>query len=200
VPSSPPPARHAFADESFHEEEADGFYVLTAAVFDGNDQELNREAMLQLRAKQGGRRVQKLHWSEMDERRRRDAAARVADLTGFHVVAVGAPVPRRRQERARAMCLTRLVLELHGYEVAMLFMEARGAVLDRRDVLTVTGARYRLPVGTRFRVEHLPGAAEPLFWVADIVAGAVRAHREGLPSYRQILEKCVYEIDVATEC
>jgi hypothetical protein len=204
-PSAPPASpqqspRQAFADESFHEVDQGGFYVLAAAVFDGEDHDMNRQAMVRLRAKQGGRRVNKLHWNEMNAQRRRDAVMRVADLAGFHVVAVGAPVPRRRQERARAMCLTQLVLELHSYQVHTLLMESRTETLDRRDVRTVTGARYLLPKGSRFRVEHLPGAAEPLFWVADIVAGAVRTHREGEPRYRRILEEYVYEIYVDTRC
>lgn len=44
---------------------------------------------------------------------------------GFHVVAVGNPVPRRRQERARAACLTALVGELHGFGVQYLLIEVR---------------------------------------------------------------------------
>jgi len=68
----------------------------------------------------------------------------VAVLDCLHVVVIGSPVPQRRQERARAACLTRLVLELHGMGVRQLLMEAREQELNRRDVHAVAGARFLL--------------------------------------------------------
>lgn len=189
--------RAAFADESFFEHPTAGFYVLAAVVFDAAVAESAREAMLQLR---GRRQTAKLHWNEMSTPQRLTAAKTLADLDGLHVVTVGAPVPAKRQERARAQCLTRLVVELAGYGVTDLVMEARTAALDRRDVTTVTGARHHLPRGTRFRVEHRPGGADALFWAADIVAGAVRAGRSGQGEHRRLLDDRIYEITVATDC
>ncbi len=168
--------RAAFADESFFERPTAGFYVLATVVFDAEVAETAREVMLQLR---GRRQTTKLHGNEMSTPQRLAAAKTLADLDGLHVVTVGAPVPAKRQERARAQCLTRLVVELVGYGVTDLWLEARTATLDRRDVTTVTGARHHLPRGTLFRVEHRPGGADALFWAADIVAGAVRAGRSG---------------------
>ncbi|MFE9745207.1 hypothetical protein ACFYOT_09905 [Saccharothrix saharensis] len=49
------------------------------------------------------------------------------------------PAPRR-QERARAACLKRLVGELHAYGVGELLIESRTNELDRRDITTVSGA------------------------------------------------------------
>jgi Protein of unknown function (DUF3800) len=190
----------AYADESFHEAPSGGFYVLAAAVFDGDDHELSRETMLQLRAKEGRGKVPKLHWHNMNRHRRLDTVTRIAELGGFHVVTIGAPVPHRRQERARAACLTRLVHELHGCDVHTLFMESRTRVLNLRDVRTVSWARRLLPKSDDFQVEHLPGGTEPLLWVADVIAGAVRAHREGEPAYRQLLDDRLYEIAVDTNC
>lgn len=187
----------AFADESFLEIEVGGFYVLAAVVFENDTREAVRETMLALRGK---RATRKLHWNEMDSSQKRTAAKAVADLGGFHVVTVGAPVPARRQERARVACLTRLVYELCSYGVTELWMEARTAALNARDIATVRGARYSLPKGTAFRVEHVAGREEAVFWAADIVAGAVRAHREGSGEYRAMLTDCVYEIDVITDC
>ncbi|KAB7833570.1 hypothetical protein FRZ00_33265 [Streptomyces mobaraensis] len=123
-------------------------------------------------------------------------ARAVAALDGLHVVAVGAPVRPRRQERARAHCLNLLVCELHGFKVGHLFMEARDPVLNARDVATVQQARYALPRDARFRLDHLPGAAEPLLWVADIVAGAVRAEKLGDPRYRALLGERVIDFPV----
>jgi hypothetical protein len=186
----------AFADESFHEAPSGGFYVLAAAMFDPAAGDVAREAMREILGK---RRTGKLHWNEMDKQERRNAAKIVAGLPGFHVVALGAPVPIRRQERARAKCLERLIFELHGYGVSHLVIEARSHQLNLRDIATVAGMRFKLPKGARLHVDHQTGT-EPLFWVADIVAGAVRAHREGQPSYRQDLDNCVYEIEVVTGC
>ena len=97
------------------------------------------------------------------------------DIDGYHVVAVGAPVPRRRQDRARARCLERLVVEL-------------------------SGARYNLPKGTPFHLAHLPGRAEPLLWVADVVAGAARLSREGDHRAKALLAPRLLEIAVDTGC
>lgn len=189
--------RQAFADESFHEAATDGFYVLAAAVVELDAHETVREAMRELRGK---RDTRKLHWNEMDRAQQRAAAKTVAGLDGFHVVTIGAPVPAKRQEHARAACLTRLVHELHSFEVTELFMESRPKALNARDIATVTGARYGLPKGTVFRVEHMPGMNEALFWVADIVAGAVRAHREGIDEHRAVVQACLHEINVVTDC
>lgn len=189
--------RRAFADESFLESVTGGFYVLAAVVFETDTHEAVREAMRGLRGK---RDTRKLHWNEMDHQQQHNAAKTIAGLDGFHVVSVGSPVPVKRQDRARAACLTQLVYELHSYEVTELFMEGRTTTLNKRDVETVKGARFSLPKGTNFRVDHMPGKNEALFWAADIVAGAVRAHHEGTENYRRLLEGCLYEISVITDC
>lgn len=190
-------ARAAYTDESFHEAADGGFYVLAAAVFDESAHEPVRTAMRGLR---GRRRTNKLHWNEMDARQQTSAAETVASLDGFHLVTVGAPVPRKRQERARAVCLTRLVTELHSYAVTELVIESRTAELNSRDIRAVRGARFSLPRGAHFQVTHVAGSQEPLLWSADIVAGAVRAHHQGTSTYRQQLENCLYEVELDTHC
>ncbi len=74
-----------------------------------------------------------------------------------------------------------------------LLREAREQELNRRDVHTVAGARFLLPKGSSFHVDHDHGAGEPILWVADLVAGAVRAHRIGDPTTRDALDNCVHE-------
>ncbi|WNV86702.1 hypothetical protein [Umezawaea sp. Da 62-37] len=188
----------AFADESFQESlDGTGFYVLAAVVFDSVVHDQVRDM---LRALPGRPRGAKLHWTSMTTAYRHTAARDLAEVEGMHVVTIGSPVRHRRQERARAACLTRLTCELHSYGVQELLIESRTAALNARDVATVTGARYTLPKGTHFRVEHQAGAEEPLFWAADIVAGAVRAHRFGAPVYRSLLADRLYEVNVDTGC
>ncbi|NGN68445.1 hypothetical protein G5C51_31680 [Streptomyces sp. A7024] len=137
-----------------------------------------------------------MHWTKADAAQRDQLARTVAGFDGLHIVAVGAPVRPRRQERARAHCLHRLVYELHSFGVEHLVMESRDAVLNARDIVTVQHARYTLPKDARFRVDHLVGAADPLLWVPDVVAGAVRAEKLGDARYRDILGERVVDFPV----
>lgn len=176
----------AYLDESFQESDTGaGFYVLAAATFAPGVLEDVRGVVLGLR---GQRKVAKLHWSQMEHRERIEAAKRLGDASGAHLVAVAAPVAMRRQERARALCLTEMVVELHGRGVASIVAESREETLDRRDVDTVRHARHRLPAGSRAHISHERGPAEPVLWAADIVAGAVRMDREGDASARRHLD------------
>lgn len=189
-------AQCAYGDESFQEADTGGYYVVAAAVFKPGGDEAAREALTRLHRRRAG----KLHWNEMDSAEQRTVVKHLAALEALHLVTVGGPVPPRRQERARARCLHQLVLELHGYGVERLLLESRTRILDARDVKTVQGARFALPKGSRFVIDHAPGPTEPLLWAADVVAGAVRAQRQGDPEYRTLLEHCVYEIEVDTGC
>ncbi len=191
---SPPP--QAFADESFHEDTTGGFYVLAAAVLPVARHDELREVMLDIRC--GGRRSSKLHWYPMDHQEKLDVTKRVADFDELQVVTVGSPVRPKRQERGRRLCLQRLVTELHGAGVDTLIAEARQDDLNKRDIDSVRYARRLLPKGTRFQIEHRFGADEPLLWIADVVAGAVRARINGTGTFFQQLSGCVHEVRVDT--
>lgn len=194
---NPQAVRAAWSDESFQEKDSDGFYIIAAAVIEAAAIEQARELMMQLR---GARATSKAHWTQMGSREREYAAKAVAGIGGLHVVAVGSPVPIRKQERARRKCLTELVVELHSFEVGHLYMEAREPQLNARDVKTIQYARFKLPKGTRFRIDHVPGGTEPLLWVADVVAGACRAERLGQGIYREALGETVMDFEVTTDC
>ncbi|WP_399886774.1 hypothetical protein ACGH7X_20085 [Streptomyces sp. BBFR51] len=143
-------ASTAWSDESFQEHDDAGFYIIAAAVIEDDARDQARKRMLRLQARHASTKV---HWTKADAAQRGELARTVAALDGLHVVAVGAPVRPRRQERARAHCLNLLVCELHGFEVEHLFMEARDQVLNARDVATVQQARYALPKDAVFRLE-----------------------------------------------
>jgi hypothetical protein len=101
------------------------------------------------------------------------------------------------RSRPRAITLSRLVFELHARQVTELWIEPRQVQLDRRDVKVVIAARHDLPRGARrLEVRHCRGGDEPLLWIADIVAGAVRAHRQGETGYREVLGERVAIIAV----
>jgi hypothetical protein len=184
----------AFADESFREEDGGGFYVLAAAVLPTHRHVELRAEMLKLR----GARPGKLHWHEMDQAEKGDVAKRVADFDEMQFVAVGTPVPARCQERGRALCMHRLVTELHAAGVERITAEARTVQLDGRDVRTVQQVRHSLPKGARFRIGHARGVDEPLLWVPDVVAGAVRAKLQGNGAFFEPLAGCVVELYVET--
>ncbi|MFF5939001.1 hypothetical protein [Streptomyces sp. NPDC012508] len=136
----------------------------------------------------------------MDHKQRRDAAQLVAAQNGLHVVVIGTPVPKRKQERARNKSLTSLIVELHGFGVDQLYIEAREPALNDRDIRTVAQARQtRLPKGTRVHADHVPGSTEPLLWISDIVAGAVRADRTGDRQYTALLDN-VIDFEISTDC
>lgn len=183
----------AYVDESFHEDDVDGFYVLAAVVFGANAEQA-RDSMLALR---GRRRLDKLHWHEMGDNVQFRAVDAVRSVGGMYIATVGAPVRRKGQERARRISLRRLVFELHSVGVTQIYVEARQDLLNRRDVQLVRDARFDLPKGAELRVDHRPGAEDPLFWIADIVAGAVRADREGRGGFRAVLagQLDVVEVD-----
>lgn len=203
MPSSPPPRPGpsggvlAFADESFREAPGGaGYYIVAAAVFEPHALDEARDT---LRTLHGGR-VGKLHWTQMKPVDQLRVARELAKLEALHLVTVGAPVPERKQDRARARCLRTLVFELHGYGVTHLVMESRTRQLNARDVDTVKASRFDLPKGTTFRIEHIRGGAEPALWAADVVAGAVRANHEGRAAYRALLEHRIYEVVVDVDC
>lgn len=145
--------------------------------------------------------MSKLHWNEMERPEQRKAASALAEVGAMHVVAVGSPVPRRRQERARAKCLAKLVEETRGFGLENLVLEGRTAELDRKDRKVVAAVRRSLPKGSHFpQYEHQVGTEARLLWIADLVAGVVRADRDGEPEFKQIMAEQLYEIDVRTDC
>jgi hypothetical protein len=77
-------------DESFLEcDSGTGYYIVAAAVVDDlQAQKVARDVMVGLL---GRSTREKLHWNEMDRARQLRAAAAVAGIDGYHVVAVAPP-------------------------------------------------------------------------------------------------------------
>lgn len=132
----------------------------------------------------------------MEQAEQQHAAKALADLESLNIV-IAAPVPPRRQERARVECLEHLVPELRSFEVDTLYLEACQPSLNKRDERTVARIRqHYLPKGARFRVTHVRGADAVELWNADVVAGVCRAAHEGRPELREILADRIYDIDI----
>ncbi|MQA83586.1 MAG: DUF3800 domain-containing protein [Streptosporangiales bacterium] len=114
-------ALHAYVDESMRIR-ADGsdVFVLAAALIPAGECEEIREEMRQLLLR--GQR--QLHWRLEGSVRRRKIVKQIASLDVQHRVVVGSPLPPRRQERARRVCLERLLWELDRESVESVWLEA----------------------------------------------------------------------------
>ncbi|NUS02474.1 MAG: hypothetical protein HOV97_07900 [Nonomuraea sp.] len=123
------------------------------------------------------RRQLRLHWHDENDKRRVQVVEAVTELRLAGVVVVGAGLDPKRQVRARRKCMECLLWELGGHHVVDVFFERRHAELDRRDHEMVVGLKGRHAVSPRLRLLWCDPVAEPLLWLADIVAGA-RAQAE----------------------
>jgi hypothetical protein len=77
-------------------------------------------------------------------------------------------------------------------------MESRGAGLDRKDRDMVDAMRAARTLDGTLRLEHAPGPAEPMLWIADAVCGAVVASRTGDPAFLRRIERAVHLVEVRT--
>ncbi|HZT66112.1 MAG TPA: hypothetical protein VFA11_10025 [Acidimicrobiales bacterium] len=162
---------HAFVDESLRMS-GEGLYVVTAVVVT-EDPDRCRDAIRSVLLP----RQRRFHWRDESEAQRKAMLDALAALELPVYGYVRRPVPRRRQERARALCLNRMLWDL-GQELAgaELVLETRQDRNDRKDRQTIIRAQKAgiAPPDLRYRFEH-PGG-EPLLWAADAAAGAVAGH------------------------
>lgn len=167
---------HAWMDESMHTFGGalqDGIYLLAATIADPAACEPTRDVLRGLRP---GRAI-RLHWTDADTRSRRTMAAAVAGLDALHTVVVGAPLDPRRQERARRLCMERLLHELAALGVSHVWAESRTESLNRRDMQMIDALRSRQAIPPGLKLDFVLPSAEPMVWLPDIVAGAVGLQR-----------------------
>jgi hypothetical protein len=175
-------AFHAWVDESMHV--SAGLYILAAVVCDAGGCKPIRETMRSL-LDEG---QPKLHWSGESPERKEKIIGTVAQLDMAAVVVVGAPMARKNQERARAVCMESLTVHLAGMGVAEVLLEERTASLNSRDRELITAIRGKKLIPKTMRIELGRPSAEPMLWLPDIVAGAVGADRvHGLPQYLEAI-------------
>lgn len=160
---------HAWGDESIrsHGLEAPA-YLLGASIVDTDEVDATRDPLLELHS---GRK--KLHWRDLDETRRDRIAAALSATAATHLTVVAEPIALRRQERARAFCLRRMMWELDCLGVVQLTLEARPTELERRDLRLVDALRAQGAVAKTFRVSHGFPDQEAMLWLPDQVLGLV---------------------------
>ena len=167
-------------------------YVLAAVVADPLECDVIRDKLKDLRR---GRQP-RIHWSSEDPRRKSRIVTAVADLDVAAIVAVGTPVEKSKQERARGCCLERLLFEMQQLEVSQVWLEARTESLNRRDRRLVEALRGRRMITSALRVDIGYPLAEPMLWLPDAVAGAVTAARRGEARWLAAIEQLVTIIDL----
>lgn len=172
----------AWVDESAREDGVALPMYLLGASLTNVDTEQEASEMLQSLAPRG----RKLHWRELGDRGRAEAADLLPTLGIRHVVVIAAPLrPDVKQERARGVCFERLMWELAEREVGQVTFESRSTAQDRTDRRRIDGLRGRRMIPHSLRADWVPGPTQPLLWSPDLLLGVVgtaRANAGPLPA------------------
>lgn len=191
MPAARPPAHalSAWIDESIivGSDRHPGAYTLASVITDESAVEDLRDIFRALREK----KVVRLHWVAESTKRRDLIAHTIAELDLHSVVALGTPVRRQKQERARRCCLECLLYELEGFGVTRIWLESRAPVQDRRDLRLVDSAREKGLISPDLSVDFARPTQEPLLWLPDAVAGAVTAAQLGEPRWLLTLSESI---------
>lgn len=151
---------------------------MSAVIIAESSHESVRQTMRNL--KHPGER--KLHWYDEQDVKRAKIAKAVGAMK-LEAILVVRSQTQEREERKRRKCLERLLLELQNLEVARLTLESRATNQNKNDMNLVQALRSRKVLTPGPRVDHVPGPAEPLLWVADAMCGAHVSHRTGNSTY-----------------
>jgi hypothetical protein len=157
----------AYIDESVRVADP-GLYVLASVVVPSEGAEDVRHALRDaLRP-----RRRRFHWRDEEDGDRQAMAKLAAELQLASVVAVSTPMDRRRPERARRVCMTRLLWELGERGVHDMLFESRQH-RDRDDRSHILSAQKAGHAHQALRYAFAGALEEPLLWLPDLVAGAV---------------------------
>lgn len=183
----------AFADESMRRVNSQTVcYFMAAAVLPEARCDDTREALRPL-ARTRARRV---HWRDEEQDAKAVIMQAIAALRVECLVVVGAMVDDRKQERARALVLRRVLSELDDRQVSHVMLESRHAERDRHDLRSVGAFRNARLLSRALSVTHGEPIQEPLLWVADAVAGAAGDQQCGRNALYGLLGDLVEHIDL----
>lgn len=144
-------------------------YLLGAVIADPQSCEEARQELRGILPK-GAR---KLHWHQMQPRDKTRATEVVTTIDAAHLVVVATPLDHRKQERARAACMERLLWQLSELSVSQVFVEQRTQSLNERDMKLVRHLRGKRSIPSSLRVDVQQPSIEPMLWVPDQVLGAM---------------------------
>jgi hypothetical protein len=173
----------AYVDESLRRRADDlSVYAMAAVVVDSADHEALRATLKSLLL--GNRR--RLHWRDESPKHRIEIAEALASLPIEGMVVAHIHDRTTRHERARRLCLERLLHELGAGSAAGVVIESRSAE-DRLDRGLLTGLRRSRRVPLSMEVRWESPLDEPLLWSADAVVGATTWWLDGQPEYFDII-------------
>ncbi|MBB2975107.1 hypothetical protein FHX49_000648 [Microbacterium endophyticum] len=177
----------AFVDESSAlREPGTQEYLIGAAVVPSDSCDGLREQLQRL--KLPGQI--KLHWRDESEQRRKKIVDEVQQLEPLSVVITHRSERQNKTERFRRLCLGDLYNNMLDLDVHDLVLESRGGAQDKKDVAHIV-ALQNSGLDERLRIAHKRGGDEPLLWIADVVLGAINAHRAGNSRYFDALSTLV---------
>jgi hypothetical protein len=163
----------AYIDESVREA-APGLYVLASVAVPADQADDVRAA---LRSGLRHRRP-RFHWRDEEDGDRQAMAKVARELQLPALVAVSTPMDPKRPERARRVCLTRLLWELEQRGLLDVLFESRQN-RDRDDRAHIVRAQKAGHCSRSLTYGFELPLQEPLLWLPDLVAGAVAYARVG---------------------
>jgi hypothetical protein len=165
----------AFLDESLRRP-PDGLYVVAAVVVMSEPESVRRVAQVPVSPTRPRRRF---HWRDEEDRERFGMLDRMNELGLLVLGYVRRPITVGGQERARVLCLNRLLWDLQHNGVTDLVIESRREVSDQRDRSAIIHAQQAGIASPDLHYRHMQPTLEPLLWLADAAAGAIAASVAG---------------------
>lgn len=163
-------AMTAWVDESIQQlGDQDGHvYLLGAVLMDSRG-----AARLQSELLSRAPTHRKLHWRDLGSRGRRDVDRWLRGWPGEALVAVEEGAAPSGLERARALCMKRLLGELARLGVPEVHLESRSRAQDVTDRRRIDGMRSQQLIPDTMMVTWDRGAEAPLLWAADLLLGSL---------------------------
>jgi hypothetical protein len=161
-----------------------GSYILVAVLIaDDRRAEARSQAVRLL-----PRRRRRFHFRSEAETERVAMLRLIADQAAAATALIASPHRLSTAERTRQQLLRDLAItSLGGHRTVELVLESRELQNDRLDRQTLIDARHAGDVPADLSYVHLVPSQEPLLWLADALAGAVRASLLGTPRYLELL-------------
>lgn len=137
----------------------------------------------------------KLHWRDLGERGKRKVVQGLSTLDLEHIVIIRTLLSEMSEERARGLCIERLMWELDNRQIAHVTFESRSPTQDQTDLRRIDGLRSKQTLSSTIRAEWVSGHAEPLLWASDVLIGLVGDTRAGMtyisPEVRAMITEIV---------
>lgn len=164
---------NAFVDESIRLGEGGAYLVAAAVVTDVDLDQARRRVRSVIPHRQP-----RFHWRDESEPQRRRMLEAIVELGPTAAAYVCIPTGRR-QDRARALCLNRMLWDLKQLGATRVVFESREPHNDRKDARTIERAKRAGAAAADLEYAFRRPLEEPLLWIADALAGVASARVGG---------------------